>query len=73
MKKLLSVALAAALTLSLAACGGKQTTSGSQSADKSQTSGTSQSNPQTPDGSASEPDDDEDYTTGDASLDNPRN
>ncbi|MCI9391515.1 MAG: sirohydrochlorin cobaltochelatase [Oscillospiraceae bacterium] len=73
MKKLLSVALVATLTLSLAACGGKQTTSGSQSADKSQTSGTSQSNPQTPDGSANEPDDDEDYTTGDASLDNPRN
>ena len=42
MKKLLSVALVATLTLSLAACGGKQTTSGSQSADKSQTSGTSQ-------------------------------
>ncbi len=72
MKKLLASVLAAAMALSLlTACGGQQNTPGSSG----QTPGSaSQSQPQTPDGSASEPpEDDEDYTTGDASLDNPRN
>ena len=70
-RKILALALAAAVTLSLlSACSGKQNTPGSSS----QAPGNaSQSQPQVPSGSASEPEDDEDYTTGDASLDNPRN
>lgn len=71
MKKILSLALTAAVTLALlSACGGKQNTP----ATSGQAPGSaSQSQPQAPDGSAGEPEDDEDYTTGDASLDNPRN
>ena len=70
-RKILALALAAAVTLSLlSACSGKQNTPGSSS----QAPGNaSQRQPQVPSGSASEPEDDEDYTTGDASLDNPRN
>lgn len=71
-KKIFALALAAAMVLTLAACGGKAP---SQSAGKSQPGSASQSGPQAPDGSAGEPggEDEEDYTTGDASLDNPRN
>lgn len=67
----LTLAAAAALTL-LSACGGKQNAPGGSSPAPG---GASQSQPQTPGGSASEPpvEDGEDYTTGDASLDNPRN
>ena len=72
-RKILALALAAAAALTLlSACGGKQNAPGSSG----QTPGSaSQSRPQSSDGSASEPpaEDDEDYTTGDASLDNPRN
>lgn len=69
MKKILSLALAAAVTLALlSACGGKQNTPSTSG----QAPGSAfQSQPQAPDGSAGEPEDD--YTTGDASLDNPRN
>ena len=72
-RKILALALAAAAALTLlSACGGKQNAPGSSG----QTPGSaSQSRPQSSDGSASEPpaEDDEDYTTGDASLDDPRN
>lgn len=72
-RKIFALVLALAITLSmLSACGGKQNNPGSSS----QAPGNaSQSQLQAPDGSASEPpaEDDEDYTTGDASLDNPRN
>ena len=72
-RKILALALAAAAALTLlSACGGKQNAPGSSG----QTPGSaSQSRPQPSDGSASEPpaEDDEDYTTGDASLDDPRN
>lgn len=71
MKKILSLALTAAVALTLlTACGGKQ----NAPATSGQAPGNaSQSQSQIPDGSVSEPEDDEDYTTGDASLDNPRN
>lgn len=71
MKKILSLALTAAVALTLlTACGGKQ----NAPATSGQAPGSaSQSQSQIPDGSVSEPEDDEDYTTGDASLDNPRN
>ena len=70
-KKIVSILVSAAILAGLlSACGGKQTTP----ATSGQTPGSaSQSQLQTPDGSVSEPEDDEDYTTGDASLDNPRN
>lgn len=70
-KKILTLALTMVMALTLlSACGGTQNIPGSSG----QTSGSpSQSQTQAPDGSAGEPEDDEDYTTGDASLDNPRN
>ena len=70
-RKIFSLALAAAVTLALlSACGGKQNTPGSSG----QAPGSaSQSEPQTPSGSVSELEDGEDDSTGDASLDNPRN
>lgn len=72
MKKLLSLTLASILLAGLlTGCGGKQNTPGSTS--QPDPGSASQSDPQEPDGSVSEPEDDEDYTTGDASLDNPRN
>ena len=73
MKKFLTLTLtmAAALTL-LSACGGTQNEPDSSSQAPEDAS---QSQPRTPDGSSQEPpaEDDEDYATGDASLDNPRN
>ena len=70
-KKILTLALTMVMALTLlSACGGTQNIPGSSG----QTSGSpSQSQTQAPDGSAGEPEDDEDYTTGDASLDDPRN
>lgn len=70
-KKIVSILVSAAILAGLlSACGGKQNTP----ATSGQVPGSaSQSQPQTPDGSAGEPEDDEDYTTGDASLDDPRN
>lgn len=63
-RKILTLVLAAAMALSLlTAPGSSGQVPGS----------TSQSQSQVPDGSASEPEDDENYNTGDASLDNPRN
>lgn len=72
-KKIVSILVSAAILAGLlSACGGKQTTPGGSG----QVPGSaSQSQPQAPDGSSSEPpaEDGEDYTTGDASLDDPRN
>lgn len=70
-KKIVSILVSAAILAGLlSACRGKQNTP----ATSGQVPGSaSQSQPQTPDGSSGEPEDDEDYTTGDASLDNPRN
>ena len=70
MKKILAAALAAAMTLSLlAACNSSSTTSGGTSSSNGSSSSTDGS-----DISAIAPvDDDENYDTGDASLDDPRN
>jgi len=69
MNKAIALILASVLALGpLAGCGDK-TPGGSQS----QPGSVSRSEPQAPDGSAGEPEDGEDYTTGDASLDDPRN
>ena len=70
-KRAVSILVSAAILAGLlSACGGKQNTPGSSG----QVPGSaSQSQTQTPDGSVSEPEDDEDDSTGDASLDDPRN
>jgi len=68
-KKIFALVLTGALTLGLlAGCGG-------QSADPSQSQPVNEPDDesQAPDNGQGEPEDDEDYTTGDASLDNPRN
>jgi len=75
-KKILALTMAASMTLGLlAGCGGgNKAPGGSQSASQSQPGSTSRNEPQVPDSSTSEPEDEEeDYTTGDATLDNPRN
>ena len=70
-KKIVSILLSAAILAGLlSACGGRQNTPEASGQDPGSAS---QSQPQTPDGSAREPEDGEDYTTGDASLDDPRN
>lgn len=70
-KKIVSILVSAAILAGLlSACGGKRNAPGGSG----QVPGSaSQSQPQALDGSVGEPEDDEDYTTGDASLDNPRN
>lgn len=75
MKKILALILSAALTLGLlSACGGTPGGSGQPSESVSQPSESPSGSP-SPSDFPTEParEDDEDYTTGDASLDNPRN